>query len=165
MVRSLFKVFMLFGLNLLSVQKQAIAQCIDPLGVNPSSPCPYEYDPVCGCDEITYRNMCVATNRNGVLAFTEGPCSGFEFDLYPSFVSENDNLTVTFVQNTGMPANFFVMDSYGKIIIQRTLPARDQYKPAYDFQLTEVSTFRPGTYIVMIYNAKGTYRYKKFVRF
>ncbi|MDP1726469.1 MAG: Kazal-type serine protease inhibitor [Bacteroidota bacterium] len=165
MVRTFFKLFVFFGLNLLGVQKQALAQCIDPLGVNPSASCPTDYVPVCGCDQVTYRNQCVAQYRNGVLTFIEGPCSGFEFDLFPSFVSQNDVLRVTFVQNTGMPANFFIIDSFGKLVMQRTLPARDQFNDPFVFDLPEIIDLRQGTYIVMIYNAKGTYRYKKFVRF
>jgi len=31
------------------------------------------YDPVCGCNEVTYSNECVAEN-NGVLIFEKGSC-------------------------------------------------------------------------------------------
>lgn len=36
-------------------------------------PCTREYKPVCGCDEITYSNACVAESA-GVLKWSDGAC-------------------------------------------------------------------------------------------
>lgn len=142
------------------------AQCIDQLSITPSFPCPDPtYRPVCGCDQVTYRHDCDARYRHGILYWTDGPCSGFEFDLIPTFVSETDVLRFTFVQNTGMPAYFYLVDYFGKTFIQRTLPASDNFSIPFSFDIPEVISLRPGPYIVMVFNAKGTYRYKKFVRY
>lgn len=141
------------------------AQCIDALGISPSFPCPDPtYRPVCGCDGITYRHDCEARYRNGVLTWTDGPCNGFEIDLIPTFVSDNDILKFTFVQNTGSTANFYLIDYFGKIMIQRTLPASDNFAIPFVFDLPEVNSMRPGPYIILVFNAKGTYRFKKFVK-
>jgi hypothetical protein len=51
------------------------ADCIDPSKVNPSGICTMEYDPVCGCNGLTYANACVARNA-GLRSFKPGPCPG-----------------------------------------------------------------------------------------
>ncbi len=153
-------------LFLFSLGQKAQAQnCIDPFNISPSFPCPDPtYRPVCGCDGITYRHVCEAQYRNGVTQYTDGPCSGFEFDLIPNFVSGTDVLRFTFVQNTGQPASFYVLDYFGKVMMQRILPASDNFAAPYIFDMPEISEMRPGPYIVIVVNSKGTYRYKKFVK-
>jgi hypothetical protein len=47
--------------------------CLDPSRANPNGMCTMEYEPVCGCNGITYANACVAKNA-GLLAFKPGPC-------------------------------------------------------------------------------------------
>jgi hypothetical protein len=49
------------------------SDCIDPSRVNPNGICTMQYDPVCGCNGITYANACVAGNA-GLRSFKPGPC-------------------------------------------------------------------------------------------
>ncbi|MEM7103843.1 MAG: Kazal-type serine protease inhibitor domain-containing protein [Bacteroidota bacterium] len=48
--------------------------CIDPAIINPDQPCITLYDPVCGCNGVTYSNSCIAQVQNGVTTWTQGPC-------------------------------------------------------------------------------------------
>jgi hypothetical protein len=47
--------------------------CIDPAGINEEGMCTLQYDPVCGCDNKTYANSCLA-EKAGVTSFAKGAC-------------------------------------------------------------------------------------------
>jgi len=48
--------------------------CVDETLIDLESVCTEEFQPVCGCDGITYNNSCEAFNWYGVIAYSEGPC-------------------------------------------------------------------------------------------
>ena len=50
--------------------------CINPDLIDPNAACFALWDPVCGCNNVTYGNECEATNYGGVTSWTEGECIG-----------------------------------------------------------------------------------------
>ena len=48
--------------------------CVDETLIDLESVCSEEFQPVCGCDGITYNNSCEAFNWYGVIAYSEGSC-------------------------------------------------------------------------------------------
>ena len=57
-----------------SATKVTNGSCIDSSLIDSNSICPTVYEPVCGCDGVTYSNSCDATIRGGVTSYVEGKC-------------------------------------------------------------------------------------------
>jgi NAD(P)H-nitrite reductase large subunit len=48
--------------------------CIDSTKINKEALCAEIYEPVCGCNNVTYGNACRAMNE-GVTSYTKGECN------------------------------------------------------------------------------------------
>ncbi|GAB3638018.1 hypothetical protein GCM10027422_36080 [Hymenobacter arcticus] len=57
----------------LTHQTPPAIDCLDASRANPNGICTMEYEPVCGCNGLTYANACVARNA-GLRSFRPGPC-------------------------------------------------------------------------------------------
>ena len=51
--------------------KKSSKNCVQGSGTEPV--CTTDYNPVCGCNEITYSNACQAS-KDGISDYTEGEC-------------------------------------------------------------------------------------------
>ena len=72
---------LLFLVALFSCQKDDDStptnNCIDESKIDYAVCCFEIYQPVCGCDGVTYPNSCIAEFSAGVTSYTYGPCDGY----------------------------------------------------------------------------------------
>ena len=65
--------FFLITLSCETPQLPDVDACI--ANPNPDQVCTEQYEPVCGCDDVTYSNSCYA-DAAGVSVWTVGECAG-----------------------------------------------------------------------------------------
>ncbi len=76
-------------------------QCIDPDLIDLDHECSGVYEPVCGCDGVTYPNLCQAVNWYGLEAWVDGPCPGDALNCTASFMfAYLDPTTVVLYNNS-----------------------------------------------------------------
>lgn len=106
-----------------SVYCQNVASnCIDPSQIDPNMFCIAIFDPVCGCNDITYSNSCVATYYGGVTSWTSGECGNAvpfrvltDVNLFPNPV--NSQLNISFNSNT--PVSIIVRNISGQMMLSK----------------------------------------------
>ena len=64
----------LFFILSCSSQESEEDACIDETKIEELALCIEVYEPVCGCDGVTYPNLCYASNFGGVTSFISGAC-------------------------------------------------------------------------------------------
>ncbi|MEL6923800.1 MAG: PKD domain-containing protein, partial [Bacteroidota bacterium] len=69
------------------VNTDSAGDCIDFSRVDNTVVCTEEYQPVCGCDRVTYANACIAENVYGVTSWIDGECGDqsqcdFDFEFF-----------------------------------------------------------------------------------
>lgn len=62
------------GANICQIVHVDEQLCINPAQIDSSVLCPTVFDPVCGCNGVTYPNSCVAENYHGITSWKSGIC-------------------------------------------------------------------------------------------
>lgn len=131
--------------------------CIDSTLIDLNVLCPGIFEPVCGCDSITYSNSCEAMFYGGVVSFTAGPCSSAGMnDSWMSEMSIQPNpFTSSFTLNLGSEINGMVrlFQANGKLISNQQIS-----DTSLEF-LTD--TLAPGTYFIQVSNQLSGQQFTK----
>jgi hypothetical protein len=149
---------MLFA-SLLSAEAKAQSSngCVDSTLIRYGYWCPPDFYPVCGCDNITYRNLCFAQNQ-GLLSYAEGPCEPIVMDFNPNPVIDVAYLKMVLKQESTV--NFWIYDYYGKEYFFQS------YGTTKEMLLDlNVNTFPPGIYILIAVTGNGDMTQSKLVKY
>ena len=128
-----------------------VLACIDSNLINLNVMCPAIYEPVCGCDSITYSNSCEATNHGGVVSFTEGACGSAKLtENWMSFIDIQPNpFTSNWIlkNDPSLPLTVRMIQSNGVVIF-----TKESSSVLLEFVRENLA---PGTYFVEITNRKN----------
>ena len=114
-MKQIFLFFLLLSVASINAQGTYQPTCIDTTLMNfNANPCygnPYE--PVCGCDNVTYRNSCLA-DAAGIIyqSYTQGPCEFMDFDFFPNPVATAGQLKVKVICKGVSDINVWIFDMY-----------------------------------------------------
>lgn len=161
---SLFTILLTF-INLSSSQVwQPHLSCIDEANKNPFHQCgDNRFQPVCGCDEVTYRNICVATYRYGVTRTNGGVCPNqlFFWDVFLKPSSQNMQFEMMFSRLNERPITFQVWNRQGEVLVNLNFNSiRSDISTPYDIDVTHIPS---GMYFAVVLSG-GYYEVKKFIK-
>ncbi len=140
--------------------QQVVLTCHDSTLIDLNIQCPAIYDPVCGCDSITYSNSCVAINHAGIAIFTPGECTTSIKELSTNTFSISPNPTANDIKinfKTVTNGRLRIYDISGKIVAEQIINGQ---------QSLSISTqaFGSGQYIIQVMDESNAVEYQRLVK-
>jgi hypothetical protein len=132
--------FFLFIIKCAGIFSQNFS-CFDSTKIVFGAVCPPEYDPVCACNEKTFKNYCQAQN-NGYQNFVSGICSPIDININRNPVY--DNLTVDLRLKNTSDAELYIFDIYGNTYFSKHFSATEK-----ETVFLNVLNFPRGLYLIL----------------
>ena len=146
---------------------QIWVDCIDSNRVNPNYRCnDPSFDPVCGCNNVTYRNGCEMYNVGGVnypSTTSNGVCSNdyFYSFFYPNPCTDRINFNMQFAYQEYAPVTLQIYSVFGNLMLSQSYTSiTSSPSPPITIYLTNLKS---GMYTLVV-RANGVYKITKFVK-
>ena len=146
---------------------QIWVDCIDSNRVNPNYRCnDPSFDPVCGCNNVTYRNGCEMYNVGGVnypSTTSNGVCRNdyFYTFFYPNPCTDRINFNMQFAYQEYAPVTLQIYSVFGNLMLSQSYTSiTSSPSPSITIYLTNLKS---GMYTLVV-RANGVYKIAKFVK-